>query len=138
MTLLRETPAGSLRDTVARRSAWYLSDRRMLDSVIALSADTAVDVARRTMALGLLTHYADSLASLLPGVQHDALPIVIAHEMHGRYIAGSLPMRSADHDRALDAIKRVARDEQDPELRLLAKLAAEQLTLRRSLHQPPR
>ena len=90
------------------------------------------------MALGLLTHYADMHASLLPGLQHDPMPLVIAHRMHGDYIFGNAPMDAADQDRAFAAILHVARNEPDADLRLLARRAAEQLGLRRGIHTEPR
>ena len=137
MATIRSASPGTVRDTVAKEAAWLLSDRRLLDSVIALSRDLRVGVARRTVALELLTHYADGKASLLPGLQHDPMPLVIAHRMHGDYFSGNAPMDAKDQDRALAAIRQVGLDEPDDDLRLLAKLAAEQLGLRRRHHLPP-
>ena len=138
VVVLRTATRGSVRDSVVKHVAWLLSDRRLLDSVIALSRESGIGVAGRTMALGLLTHYADMHASLLPGLQHEPMPLVIAHEMHGDYILGSVPMDAADQDRAFAAIWHVARNEPDHNLRLLARRAAEQLGLRRGIHTDPR
>jgi hypothetical protein len=132
MAALRNATAGSVRDTVAREAAWLLSDRRLLDSAIALSRDAQVPASRRLVALELLTHYADSLAALLPGSIDDPSNIVIAHRMHGGYIPGIMPLTSADQTRALDAIDWMGGNESDATVRGLAQRAHHQLLIRRA------
>ena len=129
---IRTATPGSVRDSMAQQAAWILSDRRLLDSVIVLSRSAQVTAARRTVALELLTHYADSLAALLPEALSDPMNIVIAHRIHGGYVTGSMPLTSADQVRALDAIDWIGRNESDSTVRTLAKRAHHQLSIRRA------
>ena len=101
---LRTATPNSVRDTTLQHAAWLLSDRRMLDSVTALSQDAHVTVERRTVALALLTHYADSLASLMPGGLNDPVGIVIATRIEGGYVPGGVPLTAADQSTALTRI----------------------------------
>jgi hypothetical protein len=135
---LRNATPDSQRDSAAQYAAWALSDRRLFDSVIVLSRCAQVTAARRQVALDLLVHYADSLASLAPGGLSDPIGLVISHRIHGFYIPSSDPLDAGDQDRALAAIWRLAREEPDGRLRRLAKLAAEQLELRRGFFREPR
>jgi hypothetical protein len=131
MSAIRGAAPGTVRDSVTKEAAWYLSDRRLLDSVIVLSRDGGVTAARRLLALELLTHYADSLAALLPGALSDPSNIVIAHRIHGGYIPGNMPLTPADQARALDAIDWLGRNESDANVRTLAQRAHHQLLIRR-------
>jgi hypothetical protein len=102
----------------------------MLDSVTALSKDLHVTVERRTVALGLLTHYADSLASLLPRGLSDPMEIVIAHRVEGGYVLGGVPLTAEDQVKALQGIGSMSEHEPDSTLKSLARHAYAQLVAR--------
>lgn len=129
---LRIAMPNSLRDTTVQQAAWLLSDRRMLDSVTALSRDPSVTVERRTVALALLTHYADSLASLWPGGLNDPVGTVIATRIEGGYLPGGVPLTATDQSTALQSIAWMREHESDPTLKSLAQRAYDQLVFRRS------
>jgi hypothetical protein len=130
---LRIAPPGSARDSVTQEAAWYLSDRRLLDSTIALSRDLHVTGERRGVALALLTHYADSLAYLVPGGLADSSGMVIATLQHGSYVASSYSLTATDQSRALDAIAWIAANEREAGIKALAQAAYSILLRRRSL-----
>jgi hypothetical protein len=129
---LRKVAVNSLRDSVVQEAAWRLSDRRLVDSVIAYSKQSQQSVARRTLGLKLLTHYVDPMASLHPAGANEPMKIVLVTVPHGAPVLGNAPIASADQLRALDAIRWMSTNDPDAGIRAIATLAAKELDYRRA------
>ena len=129
---LRKVAVNSLRDSVVQEAAWRLSDRRLVDSVIAYSKQSQQSVGRRTVGLKLLTHYVDPMAALHPAGANEPMKIVLVTVTHGAPVLGNEPIASADKLRALDAIRWMSTNDPDAGIRAVATLAAKELDYRRA------
>jgi hypothetical protein len=132
---IRNVAVGSLRDSVAQDAAWILSDRRLVDSVIALGKSPQTSGPRRRVAIKLLTHYVDPSARLRPLGAGQPMQLVIGTVNHPELVIGNVPIIPEAQDRALNALRWMATNDPGVETKTLARLAAEQLTLRISLRQ---
>jgi hypothetical protein len=126
---IRKATPGSLRDTLALGNAHTLRDARLADSIAVLAKDPQQSLARRTFFVGLLVRYINPHAGLNASTVNHAVPAVLVYLPHTGVIDGNQRMLDYHRERIRSQILSVSYHDSDANLRKLAGLAAEQVTL---------
>ncbi|HEX7981528.1 MAG TPA: hypothetical protein VF461_23150 [Gemmatimonadaceae bacterium] len=126
--LLRRARTGSVRDTLANLGAYVFRDGRLVDSVSALSRDSAQSTERRTRYLELLASYVDCHAAVddYPGWQNRLLILAATTGQCGAHYEQPLPRDV--RARAHAAITWMGAHDPDAQLRELSRRVAEQIS----------
>jgi hypothetical protein len=125
---LRQAPALSTRDTVARQGAWALLDRRLVDSLHYIALDPAQTTERRRFFLRLLTRYVAPNATVDDRqISSEDSPSVLQAVSDAGGVVGTSPITAESKNTARYTIQYKRDHDADPTLRKLAGLIDQQL-----------
>jgi hypothetical protein len=124
---LRTALSGTVRDSAAQYAAWFLADRRLIDSVAVLGKDASQTVSKRRAFLKLLARYVVPSAAVYTENAQGASDYVLGVLSDADVVDGNQPITASDRARALDAIVWMGVNDPNLDVRRVANLAGAQL-----------
>jgi hypothetical protein len=128
---LAQTAPGSAEEVLVVRSALKVSDRHLLDAVIAILDDGARPAAKQLAALSVAATLVNPETLVEPERYAIAEWGVLVGLFDNEPVPGPMPITEADRTRALDAMTRLSASASDPLVRRVARALDLELRLLR-------